>query len=187
MQRPALCSILIATVMATGCASGRAVPRPFPGAPTPPPIQAPAAVREEPSELPPPPVPDAPPAREPSLASSLVSTALSFRGVPYRNGGADPAGFDCSGFVRYVFAQFGQQLPREVQAQFRVGRVIDRDEVQPGDLVFFQTVSPGASHVGIVVGNGEFVHAPSSRGVVRTERYTIDYWAKRWVGARRLG
>jgi cell wall-associated NlpC family hydrolase len=133
------------------------------------------------------PAPDAPATPEPTWSTSLVSTALSFRGVPYRNGGADPAGFDCSGFVRYVFARFGQQLPREVQAQFRVGRTIDRDDVRPGDLVFFQTVSPGASHVGIAVGNGEFVHAPSSRGVVRTERYTIEYWAKRWVGARRLG
>jgi cell wall-associated NlpC family hydrolase len=119
--------------------------------------------------------------------TELVTRALSFRGVPYRNGGADPAGFDCSGFVRYVFAQFGQQLPREVQSQFKVGREIDRDHIEPGDLVFFQTVSAGASHVGIAVGNGEFVHAPSSRGVVRTERYTIDYWAKRWVGARRVG
>ena len=116
-----------------------------------------------------------------------LSTALALRGTPYRNGGADPTGFDCSGFVRYVFAQHGRQLPREVQAQFGVGQPIARQQVAAGDLVFFETVSPGASHVGIAVGNGEFVHAPSSNGVVRTERYTIEYWAKRWVGARRIG
>jgi cell wall-associated NlpC family hydrolase len=186
MQRPALCTVVIAALAAIGCASGQAVPRPFPGAPTPPPSEAPAVTGDQPVAIAPPAVTEAP-TPEPPWSMALVSTALSFRGVPYRNGGADPAGFDCSGFVRYVFAQFGQQLPREVQAQFRVGRVVDRNDVRAGDLVFFQTVSPGASHVGIAVGNGEFVHAPSSRGVVRTERYTIEYWARRWIGARRLG
>ena len=78
-------------------------------------------------------------------------------------------------------------LPREVQSQYRSGTPIDRDRVRPGDLVFFETVSRGASHVGIALGGDEFVHAPSSRGVVRVERYTIDYWATRWVGARRIG
>jgi cell wall-associated NlpC family hydrolase len=119
--------------------------------------------------------------------SSLLTTALGLRGTPYRMGGNDPAGFDCSGFVRYVFAKAGYQLPREVQAQYKAGRAITRDEIQPGDLVFFETVSKGASHVGIALGGDEFVHAPSSRGVVRTERYTLDYWARRWVGARRIG
>ena len=112
--------------------------------------------------------------------------ALGYRGVPYRNGGSDPSGFDCSGFVQYVFRQAGTVLPREVREQFRVGHVIDRDEVEPGDLVFFETVSPGASHVGLAIGSGEFVHAPSSRGVVRVERLTSAYWAQRYVGARRL-
>ena len=118
---------------------------------------------------------------------SLLTTALALRGTPYRLGGNDLTGFDCSGFVRYVFAQFGHQLPREVQAQFKAGRPIARDEIRAGDLVFFETVSKGASHVGIALGNDEFVHAPSSRGVVRTERYTVEYWAKRWIGARRVG
>jgi cell wall-associated NlpC family hydrolase len=107
-------------------------------------------------------------------------------GAPYRNGGSTPAGFDCSGFVQYVFAQHGHKLPREVQAQFKVGERIDRDGIRPGDLVFFETVSRGASHVGIAMGDGQFVHAPSSRGVVRVERYTSEYWSKRWVGARRM-
>jgi cell wall-associated NlpC family hydrolase len=111
---------------------------------------------------------------------------LTFRGTPYRNGGSDPTGFDCSGFVQWVYAQHGTRLPREVRDQYRAGEEIDADEVQPGDLVFFETVAKGASHVGIAIGAGEFVHAPSSRGVVRVENYTGGYWARRWVGARRV-
>jgi cell wall-associated NlpC family hydrolase len=116
----------------------------------------------------------------------LLATALSYRGIPYRNGGSDPSGFDCSGFVQWVFAQQGRKLPREVRDQYQIGKEIDRDEVQPGDLVFFETVSRGASHVGIALGGDEFIHAPSSRGVVRIEKYSIAYWDSRWVGARRL-
>ena len=116
----------------------------------------------------------------------LLSTALALRGIPYKNGGSDMSGFDCSGFVQYVFWQHGLPLPREVREQYRVGEKIDRDDVQPGDLVFFETVSDGASHVGIALGNHEFVHAPSSRGAVRVERYTSSYWDERWVGARRV-
>jgi cell wall-associated NlpC family hydrolase len=118
--------------------------------------------------------------------SDLVATALTLRGTPYRNGGSDPSGFDCSGFVQWVFAQHGTGVPREVRDQYRVGDEVDEGEVRPGDLVFFETVAKGASHVGIAIGNGEFVHAPSSRGVVRVERYTSGYWAQRWVGARRV-
>ena len=136
-------------------------------------------------------VPDKAPAvaaapAEPPALLPVLATAMGLRGSPYRSGGNDPAGFDCSGFVRYVFAQHGRSLPREVREQFAVGARIERDEVRPGDLVFFETVSPGASHVGIALGGDEFVHAPSSRGVVRVERYTTEYWAKRWVGARRI-
>jgi cell wall-associated NlpC family hydrolase len=117
---------------------------------------------------------------------AIVNTALEFRGVPYRNGGSDPSGFDCSGFVQYVFAKFGTMLPREVRDQYRAGTSVGLDEVAAGDLVFFQTIGRGASHVGMVVGAGEFVHAPSSRGVVRVERYDASYWARRFVGARRI-
>jgi cell wall-associated NlpC family hydrolase len=106
--------------------------------------------------------------------------------VPYRNGGSDPSGFDCSGFVQYVFARFGTALPREVRDQYQAGKPIDLDEVEAGDLLFFETVSRGASHVGMAVGGGQFVHAPSSRGVVRVERYSVSYWASRFVGARRI-
>jgi cell wall-associated NlpC family hydrolase len=158
---------------AAGCASSGAVPRPFPGAPVPP--GAEAAPAAEP-----------PAAGVAILPVPLLATALRFQGVPYRNGGSDPSGFDCSGFVQYVFAQHGLALPREVRDQYRAGVAVDRQAVEPGDLVFFQTVSRGASHVGIALGDGAFVHAPSSRGVVRVERYTTSYWATRWVGARRL-
>jgi cell wall-associated NlpC family hydrolase len=196
MSRLAPVCVLLALAV-TGCASSQAVPRPFPGAALPP---APASaggrpIETPPSDLPSDPSSEAPPLEAPSVeappllprTSSLLATALGLRGTPYLNGGVDPRGFDCSGFVRYVFAQVGQQLPREVRDQFAVGTPVKRDEVQPGDLVFFETVSRGASHVGIALGNDEFVHAPSSRGVVRTERYTVSYWSTRWVGARRIG
>jgi peptidoglycan DL-endopeptidase CwlO len=117
---------------------------------------------------------------------ALVGTALSFRGVPYRNGGGDPQGFDCSGFTQYVFGQYGVALPREVREQFEKGRAVTPDEVAPGDLIFFSTVAPGPTHVGIAIGGDEFVHAPSSTGVVRVERLGSSYWAPRYIGARRL-
>jgi cell wall-associated NlpC family hydrolase len=173
--------VVLLAAVATGCASSGAIPtpRPFPGAALPPSAGEPA-----PAPLPPPvSVTNELPAE---VTPALVSTALTFRGTPYRNGGSDPAGFDCSGFVQWVFAQHGARLPREVRDQFKAGDEIDSDDVQPGDLVFFETVAKGASHVGIAIGGGEFVHAPSSRGVVRVERYTGGYWAQRWVGARRI-
>ena len=96
------------------------------------------------------------------------------------------AGFDCSGFVQWVFAQHGRRCrARHASSTASAGRSIS-DDVRPGDLVFFETVS-GASHVGIALGGGEFVHAPSSRGVVRVETlYEDGYWADRWLGARRI-
>jgi cell wall-associated NlpC family hydrolase len=165
---PWLSALLLACVAVTGCASSGNAPRPqpFPGARP----------------------PDTKPAAEAVPApSALIATALALRGTPYLNGGSEPSrGFDCSGFVQWVFFQNGAALPREVREQYDEGRHIDRDDVQPGDLVFFETVSRGASHVGIALGGGEFVHAPSSRGVVRVERYTSGYWLARWVGARRI-
>ena len=183
--------ILLVAILSGACAARGGVPRPFPVA-TPPeaavpdqPAQ-PATEAENAAPLPAPEKPPAPLAeREPP--SELIQTALTFLGTPYRNGGSDPSGFDCSGFVQYVFAQHGTALPREVRTQYQHGQTIDLGEVKPGDLVFFETVSRGASHVGIALGNGRFVHAPSSRGVVRVEPYTASYWARRFVGARRLG
>ena len=81
----------------------------------------------------------------------LVKTALSLTGVPYRDGGSDPSGFDCSGFVEYVFAAHGVPMPRTVAGQFRLGQHIAADALAAGDLVFFSTIAPGASHVGIAI------------------------------------
>jgi hypothetical protein len=155
--------IVVLAVTSGACAARGGVPRPFPGASLPP------GAGEAP----------------PTLAA-VVATALGFQGIPYRNGGSDPSGFDCSGFVQYVFARVGTLLPREVRDQYQVGREIDFKDVQAGDLLFFETVSRGASHVGMALGDGRFVHAPSSRGVVRVEPYTASYWARRFVGARRV-
>lgn len=111
---------------------------------------------------------------------------MALLGTPYRNGGADPRGFDCSGFTQYVFAGIGINLPRETREQYQEGKKVRLGRQQPGDLVFFSTVSPGASHVGIALDGDTFVHAPSSRGVVRVESLNAAYWSKRFVGIRRL-
>ena len=101
---------------------------------------------------------------------AIAGTALGLRGAPYRNGGSDPSGFDCSGFIWYVFGQHGIRVARTVGEQFREGTEVSADAVEPGDLLFFSTQGPGASHVGMAIGGDEFVHAPSSRGEVRVER-----------------
>jgi cell wall-associated NlpC family hydrolase len=118
--------------------------------------------------------------------ATLIGTALSLRGVPYRNGGSDPNGFDCSGFTQYVFAQHSVALPRETREQFQVGEKIKLKDIQTGDLVFFHTVASGASHVGIALNDDEFVHAPSTAGVVRVEHLSSAYWSKRFIAARRV-
>ena len=202
MARQVLLLLLIASTAGIACATSGAtggakggrvgnVPRPFPGAPVPP-TTANAPVATTPPDVAPPAV--VTPGLLP-LAPGIVATALTLRGTPYRSGGSQPSeGFDCSGFVQWVFAQHGTPLPREVRQQFDAGRKIDLDDLKAGDLVFFHTVSRRPvrqaqgrpSHVGIALGGNEFVHAPSERGVVRVERLTNEYWSKRWVGARRV-
>jgi cell wall-associated NlpC family hydrolase len=177
--RPAFLVLIALVITACATAGGPPRPRPFPGAPLPP-VPAPAPV-PPPGDSPPIVVPPAP---VPPIA--IVSTAMMLRGIPYRNGGSDPSGFDCSGFVQWVFAQNGVRLPREVREQYDAGEKIDLREVKAGDLLFFETVSRGASHVGVAIGGDQFVHAPSSTGVVRVERFTATYWSKRLVGARRI-
>ena len=162
--------LLLLALSPIACATSTAVPRPFPGSAR----TAPAAP------------PAAPAAHGAHPADPIIQTALTLRGVPYRNGGSDPAGFDCSGFVQYVFGQFGIRLPREVREQYGSGARARLRDAEPGDLVFFTTVAPGPSHVGVIIGNGEFIHAPSSRGVVRVERVDSSYWAPRIVGVRRV-
>jgi cell wall-associated NlpC family hydrolase len=118
--------------------------------------------------------------------SALVQTALALRGTPYKNGGADPRGFDCSGFMQYVFARNGVALPREVRDQFDAGTPVAPETLEVGDLVFFSTAARGPSHVGLAVGGSQFIHAPSSKGVVRVENLKADYWSRRLVGIRRI-
>jgi cell wall-associated NlpC family hydrolase len=116
-----------------------------------------------------------------------VATALSFRGVAYRDGGSDPAGFDCSGFTQYVFGQHGVFLPREVREQYAVGRKVSARHLAAGDLLFFRTTARDATHVAIAIGGGdEFIHAPSANGAVRVERLGSSYWSRRFIAARRL-
>ena len=113
---------------------------------------------------------------------------MGFRGVPYRLGGADPAGFDCSGLVQYVFAQYGVAVPRVVEQQWEIGDKIRPSEITPGDLIFFNTTRRGddASHVAIAISKDSFVHAPNSSGVVRIETLGSAYWGSRYLGARRI-
>ena len=115
----------------------------------------------------------------------LLNIALRFGGVPYVWGGATPTGFDCSGFVQYVFGQIGVNLPRTADVQYELGRKVMRSDLQPGDLVFFETYEPGASHDGIYVGDDRFGAANSGTGVAVTA-LSDPYWSSRYLGARRL-
>ena len=163
----------VAIALASACASTGVRPQPFPT---------------------PPHQPDSPPAPAPLVVPgawlgdgfSIASAALRLQGLPYRLGGADPRGFDCSGFVQYVFGLYGLALPRVVNEQYHVGRDVSLDDLVPGDLVFFVTHGDEVSHVGIVIGGDRFVHAPNSRGVVRIDSLVSSYWGDRVAGARRM-
>ncbi len=123
-----------------------------------------------------------------ALASDLVLQALGLLGVRYRWGGNTPeTGLDCSGLVRHVFAEAaGLVLPRRSEEISRTGVPVARSELRPGDLVFFDTLRRTFSHVGIYIGDGRFVHAPSAGGAVRVERLTTSYWTRRFNGGRRI-
>lgn len=138
-----------------------------------------------------------PPPAEPGLlgqvretTTDLVMAAMNFIGVRYRRGGTTAEnGFDCSGFTRYVFENsIGLVLPRRADEQARAPGLfkIAKDELKPGDLVFFNTLRKTFSHVGIYVGDGKFIHAPRTGGEVRVEDMRVAYWAKRFNGARRV-
>ncbi|HTX56851.1 MAG TPA: C40 family peptidase [Candidatus Acidoferrales bacterium] len=123
-------------------------------------------------------------ARTSKLAAALTRSALKFLGVPYVFGGTTSSGFDCSGYVQHVFAMLGISLPRTADAQYDAGHRIVGG-MRPGDLVFFQTYAAGASHVGIYLGKGKFVHASSSQGVMISSLHD-SYWAARFIGAKRF-
>lgn len=121
-------------------------------------------------------------------AGDLVVNAMGFLGVPYKRGGnSAETGFDCSGFVRAIYQQtVGLVLPRRADQQAASTQVIDKKELQPGDLVFFNTMRRTFSHVGIYVGDGKFIHSPRSGSEVRVEDMRQSYWQRRFDGARRV-
>ena len=168
--------ILLTALSAWGCASSgaRARPEPFPRLPG----------SEKRGETPTTESPSTPPAVSRGLA--IVSAALRLRGTPYAPGGSTPNGFDCSGFVQYVFAEQGLALPRTVTGLFDASVEIPFEQLSPGDLLFFRTSADEPSHVAIAVGDGTFVHAPSSRGVVRVESLATAYWRERFDSVRRV-
>ncbi len=121
-------------------------------------------------------------------AASLAIEAMSLIGIHYRYGGTSPEhGLDCSGLVRYVFRQaHGTELPRTSAEMSQVGEQVDKKDLQPGDLVFFNTLKRAFSHVGIYLGDNKFIHAPSAGGTVRIESMDLSYWKARFNGARRI-
>lgn len=120
--------------------------------------------------------------------SGILTEAQKYLGVPYVNGGASPSGFDCSGFVYYVLKQCGYSPYRTPADQWKQGTQVSKDDLQPGDIVFFaNTYASGLSHVGIYAGGGQFIHAPNSRSTVSYSDLTSGYWAQHYYGARRMG
>src|SRR5688500_8227917 len=113
--------------------------------------------------------------------SRIVTTALKYVGAPYARGGSSPAGFDCSGFVMFVFARHGVALPHSAEAQYRLGAPVRRDRLQPGDIVFFDRLG----HSGIYIGDARFIHATRPGAVVKASRIAASWYRRRWVGARR--
>ncbi len=123
------------------------------------------------------------PATGGTAGQAIVATAMNYIGVPYVWGGESPSGFDCSGYVQYVFNVHNIWLPRNSSQQYGVGTAISKSALQPGDLVFFGT--SGVSHVGIYVGDGQFIHCSTSRGVIISE-LNSSYWSIRYIGAKRV-
>jgi cell wall-associated NlpC family hydrolase len=161
---PALaCAAGITAVLSGGCASSRTAPHVLP----------PPDAHVDTRSLPP-------------FPRGIVQTALALVGAPYRPGGASPDGFDCSGYIVYVFGVHGVRLPRTVAGLYLAASPVRDDRVGAGDLLFFDTSGAGASHVAIALGGGRFIHAPSSRGTVRVESLASEYWTKHYVGARRV-
>ncbi|WP_026332631.1 C40 family peptidase [Deinococcus apachensis] len=163
------------------------IPAPGPGAPAPLPVlaqavPAPLVATAEPLPTPEPVAPSVP------LVGDWRNAALAMLGVPYAYGGSGPAGLDCSGFVVQVFAPLGVQLPRRSADQAQSGAPVALTELQPGDLVFFDTAGRGeVTHVGIYLGDDEFVNANSYKGQVTVDHLLTDtYWAPRLLGARRV-
>lgn len=120
-----------------------------------------------------------------SKVNSLLQTARSYLGTPYQFGGSTPKAFDCSGYLQYIFAQNGIAIPRTADEQYKLGqRTYSSTQLEPGDLVFFTTYEPGASHCGLYLGGGEFIHASSSG--VRVDKLSNSYWAPKYYGGKHI-
>ena len=126
--------------------------------------------------------PDGAPVPPPATYGGVVGIAMRYLGVPYVWGGASPSGFDCSGFVMYVYAQVGVSLPHHAASQYAYGTPVSRDQLEPGDLVFFD----GLGHNGIYIGGGQFIHSPHTGDVVKISSLSKDFYVNNWVGARRI-
>lgn len=118
-------------------------------------------------------------------ATKMSNTIDDLMGISYKYGGTTTNGFDCSGFVGYVFDKYKIDLPRSSSSMYQEGSKVAKDDLRPGDLVFFNTSGNGISHVGIYVGNGEFAHASTSKGT-RIDKLSMNYYAERYVGAKRI-
>jgi peptidoglycan DL-endopeptidase CwlO len=118
----------------------------------------------------------------PARYGGVIGIAMQYLGTPYVWGGSSPGGFDCSGFVMYVYAQIGVSLPHNAAAQYGYGTPVSRDQLQPGDLVFFD----GLGHDGIYIGGGQFIHSPHTGDVVKISSLSDSWYAGSYVGARRL-
>lgn len=122
-----------------------------------------------------------------SWRNDLVQTAYAFRGARYRRGGMSASGFDCSGFVKYIYATKGIKLPHDSRALYKYGKPVAKSDLQPGDILFFAgTYRHGISHVGLYMGEGKFIHASTSRGGVRVDYLEAEYYRRHYAGAKRI-
>ena len=156
MTRPLMAILLTMMAMLAGCASSSEIPEP-----------ATARASNE-------------------VASKAIVNAKEMLGKPYKYAGDTPAGFDCSGLVKYSYGRAGVSLPRDTQAQRRMSVLVSMRSLREGDLLFFDQEGKKTSHVGMYIGNGRFIHAPSSGGKVRTDSLSAEFWKKHLVEARRV-
>ena len=129
--------------------------------------------------------PESAPFLQRAKVAAVIATAKKYIGTPYKFGGTTPKAFDCSGYLQYVFKENGMTLPRTADEQFKLGKSAKTAELEEGDLVFFETYEKGASHCGIYLGGGKFIHASTSKGV-RIDELSSDYWNAHYYGGKHI-
>ena len=129
--------------------------------------------------------PESAPFLQRTKVADVIATAKKYIGTPYKFGGVTPKAFDCSGYLQYVFKENGMTLPRTADEQFKLGKSAKTAELEEGDLVFFETYEKGASHCGIYLGGGKFIHASTSKGV-RIDELSNDYWRTHYYGGKHI-